>query len=188
MTQQGSAFLSDPSRSLVQQWDSDAVFQDLKSPDQQEIMGNAISFPRGIGVSDRLEPKELQGHYVPGRGTLIYWCGGQAPPINYYRVLAAHRFLISGKLPTGRKVDILLIYTLFLPRGKVRPADKLQPKAATILPLVGVARSKQDPINRGHSAQCWYRPPPARAKVDMCETQILQFKTWCYHSFALAPA
>ena len=54
-------------------------------------------------------------------------------------------------------------YTLFLPRGKVRPADKLQLKAAIILPLVGLARSKQDPVNRGHGAQYLYRPPPAGA-------------------------
>ena len=54
-------------------------------------------------------------------------------------------------------------YTLFVPRGKVRPADKLELKAATILPLVGLARSKQDPINRGHGAQYLYRPPPAGA-------------------------
>ena len=51
-------------------------------------------------------------------------------------------------------------YTLSLPRGKVRPADKLQLKAAIILPLVGLARSNQDPINRGHGAQYLYRPPP----------------------------
>ena len=44
-------------------------------------------------------------------------------------------------------------YTLFLPRGKVRPADKLQLKAAILIPLVGLARSKQDPINRGHGAR-----------------------------------
>ncbi len=55
-------------------------------------------------------------------------------------------------------------YTLFLPRGKVRPADRLQLKAATILPLVGLARSKQDPIDRGHGAQYLYRPPPAGAR------------------------
>ena len=42
----------------------------------------------------------------------------------------------------------------------MRPADKLQLKAATILPLVGLARSKQDPINRGRGAQYLYRPPP----------------------------
>ncbi len=54
-------------------------------------------------------------------------------------------------------------YTLFLPKGKVRPADCLQLKAATILPLVRLARSKQDPINRGHGAQYLYRPLPAGA-------------------------
>ena len=48
-------------------------------------------------------------------------------------------------------------------RGKVCPADKLQVKAAKCLPLVGLARSKQDPINRGHGAQYLYRPPPAGA-------------------------
>ncbi len=54
-------------------------------------------------------------------------------------------------------------YMLFLPKGKVRPADKLQMKAATILPLAGLARSKQDAMNRGHGAQYLYRPPPAKA-------------------------
>ena len=53
--------------------------------------------------------------------------------------------------------------TPFLPRGKVRPADKLQFKASIFLPLVGLARSKQDPINRKHGAQHLYRPPPAGA-------------------------
>ncbi len=50
--------------------------------------------------------------------------------------------------PFGYQVSLLvelLLYMLFLPRGKVRPADKLQLKAAIILPLYGVARSKQDP-------------------------------------------
>ncbi len=36
-------------------------------------------------------------------------------------------------------------------------------KAATILPLVGLDRSRQDPINRGHGAQLLHRPPPAGA-------------------------
>ncbi len=43
-------------------------------------------------------------------------------------------------------------------------ADKLHVKAAKFLPLVGLARSKQDPINRGHGAQDLYRPPPAGAR------------------------
>ena len=35
--------------------------------------------------------------------------------------------------------------------------------AAKILPLVGLARSKQDTINRGYGAQYLYCPPPAKA-------------------------
>ena len=44
-------------------------------------------------------------------------------------------------------------YTPFLPKGKVRPANKLQLKAAHSPTPVGIPRSKQDPINRGHGAQ-----------------------------------
>ncbi len=40
----------------------------------------------------------------------------------------------------------------------VRPADKLQLKAATILPLVGLARSKLDPSKHGHRAQHYTAP------------------------------
>ena len=58
---------------------------------------------------------------------------------------------------------LLLLHAIPAKRGKVRPADKLQVKAAKFLPLVGLARSKQDPINRGHGAQYLYRPPPAGA-------------------------
>ena len=46
----------------------------------------------------------------------------------------------------------------------MRLTDKLQVKAqqaAKCLPLVGLAKSKQDPINRGHGAQYLNRPPPA---------------------------
>ena len=43
----------------------------------------------------------------------------------------------------------------------MRLADKLQVKAAKCLPLVGLAKSKQDPINRGHGAQYLNCPPPA---------------------------
>ncbi len=58
---------------------------------------------------------------------------------------------------------IVILKAYFLARGKVRPAGKLQLKAAAILPLLGLARFKQDPINRGHGAQYLCRPPPARA-------------------------
>ncbi len=60
-------------------------------------------------------------------------------------------------------------YTLFLPRGKARPADKLQLKAAIIF------RSKQDPINRGHGAQYLYRPPPAGANATAKMISFAQF-------------
>ena len=38
-------------------------------------------------------------------------------------------------------------------------------KAAKILPLVGLASSKQDPINPGHVAQYLYRPPPIQGPM-----------------------
>ncbi len=44
----------------------------------------------------------------------------------------------------------------FPARARGRPADKLHSQAANILPLDGLATSKQDPINRGHGAQ-WLR-------------------------------
>ena len=47
-------------------------------------------------------------------------------------------------------LSIIILRALNAKIGKVRPADKLQVKAAEFLPLVGLAGSKQDPINRGH--------------------------------------
>ena len=52
-------------------------------------------------------------------------------------------------------------YTPTCQKRQGAPADKLHIKAAKILPLVGLARSKQDPINRGHGAQSLFRHPPA---------------------------
>ncbi len=56
----------------------------------------------------------------------------------------------------------------------MRPADKLQLKAAIILPLVGLARSKQDPVNRGHGAQYmgprWPGPIPLMLWDDINRT------------------
>ena len=46
----------------------------------------------------------------------------------------------------------------------MRPADKLQVKAGKIPLFVCLSRSKQDPINRGHGAQCLNRPSPAGAE------------------------
>ena len=53
------------------------------------------------------------------------------------------------------------------------PADKLQVKAAKILPLVGLARSKQDPINREHGAQYLCRPPPDGSRCT--PVQVIAF-------------
>ena len=56
----------------------------------------------------------------------------------------------------------LLLHAFPAKKDKVR-LQQAATKAVTILPFDGVARSKQDPINRGHGAQYLYRPPPAGA-------------------------
>ena len=58
----------------------------------------------------------------------------------------------------GRNTDrnigcIIIVIIRFSCRRQGASADKLRVKAAKFLPLVGLARSKQDPINRGHGAQ-----------------------------------
>jgi hypothetical protein len=45
------------------------------------------------------------------------------------------------------------------------PRAKLHVKAGKVLPLVGLARSKQDPVTCGCGAQYLYRPPPAGVKI-----------------------
>ncbi len=56
-------------------------------------------------------------------------------------------------------------YTLFLPEARC-VCRQAAVKAAKILPLDALARSKQDPINRGHGGQYLYHPPPAGAKRE----------------------
>ena len=56
-----------------------------------------------------------------------------------------------------------------LPRGEVHLQTSCS-EDCTILPLVGHARSKQDPINRGHGAQYLYRPPAAGANIAKLKT------------------
>ncbi len=53
-----------------------------------------------------------------------------------------------------------LYCSLFLPEAG--SADKLHVKAAIILPLDGLARFKQDPIDLGRGAQNLYRPFASR--------------------------
>ena len=80
-------------------------------------------------------------------------------------------FLQPPQQASAILILLLLIHAIPAQRGKVRPADKLQVEAAKCLPLVGLARSKQDPINRGHGAQYLYRPPTSQSLYNM-EPQI----------------
>ena len=76
-------------------------------------------------------------------------------------------------------IIIIIIITRFSCRRQLQgaSADKLHVKAAKFLPLVGLARSKQDPINRGHGAQYLYRRPPAGAKPAVQYTNIIMFSS-----------
>lgn len=53
--------------------------------------------------------------------------------------------------------------TLSEVRGMVRLQTKLHVKATKMLPPVGLARSEQGPVSRGHGAQYLHPPPPAGA-------------------------
>ncbi len=66
--------------------------------------------------------------------------------------------LFGLRFPAHPHLDIIII------TRQGASADKLHVKAANTLPLDGVARPKQDPINRGLGAQYSYGPPPAGAK------------------------
>ncbi len=69
----------------------------------------------------------------------------------------AKKVRVIAQLPAAmQSLSCHYHYAIFLPEGKMRPADKLQLKAATILPLDGPARSNHGPINRGHGAQYLY--------------------------------
>jgi hypothetical protein len=61
--------------------------------------------------------------------------------------------------------ELIFFLHAFPVKRQVASTDKLHVKAATFLSLVRLARSKQDPINRGHRAQCQHCPPPARAQT-----------------------
>ncbi len=65
--------------------------------------------------------------YSPGPAGLVSWESGRSE--------TCKQTLIS--LNNIKKSNVIIIITgFYLPRGKVRPADKLQLKAATILPLL----------------------------------------------------
>ena len=88
---------------------------------------------------------------------------------------------IIGHAQYGLSI-VYYYHMLFLPKGKVRPADKLQLRAAKILPLVGLARSKQNANNCGHSAQ-YYTAPRQPEDISMkcikCHS-LPQFHLQCH--------
>ncbi len=86
-----------------------------------------------------------------------------------------------------------LIHIVFFAKRQGASADKLQSKAARILPLDRLAKYKQDPFHRGHGAGCWcqgfsissrrrtlYRPPPAGiGRISMNAAGNLRNRTVC---------
>ncbi len=83
--------------------------------------------------------------------------GGAVDEVSFLGAAAAHFHLLI--------LVLILILTRFPCRRQGASADKLHLKAAKFLFLVGLARSKQDPINSGHGAQYMYRPPLAGANL-----------------------
>jgi hypothetical protein len=77
---------------------------------------------------------------------------------------AAHRLI--QRPATHNILLLIIIITCFscLEARCVRRQAAV--KAAKILPLVGLASSKRDPIDSGHGAQYLYAPPPAGANYS----------------------
>ena len=65
---------------------------------------------------------------------------------------------ISASQPIKSLLNITVLFLhAFTARRHGAFADKLQIELANFLPLVGLARSKQDPVNNGHGAQYSHR-------------------------------
>ena len=96
---------------------------------------------------------------LPAQGLGRYQLLPRPRPLGPVDAPRGHRYVSNS--PVLSLSLLLLLHAIPAKRGKVPPADKLQVNAVKCLPLVRLARSKQDPINRGHGAQYLYRPPPA---------------------------
>ncbi len=125
------------------------------------------------------KPEMIVGSRAPSRG-----CSSVRPWMRSSTSSSNLQHLSWSSLRRSVNSQLSLSISLldaFLPKGKVRPADKLQGKAARILPLVGLARSKQDLINLEHGAQYLYRPPPSGPlnARDSCEAQKVHASTYC---------
>ena len=87
---------------------------------------------------------------------------GAAPPKPSAAQVRAHGI-------TNPVLDLftaLVSRTLFLPRGKVRPQTSCMQRLPQSYALLVPARCKQDPVNRGHDAQHFHRPPPLWDLLD----------------------
>ena len=115
--------------------------------------GNGIGKSNGEGTHYERSDSDSQKQ---GGG-----CVGLKGHYSVRRVALAALGLLAHILQTSTDSSVILILTPFSCRRQGASADKLHVKAAKFLPLVGLARSKQDPINHKHGAQCFHRPPPA---------------------------
>ncbi len=59
----------------------------------------------------------------------------------------------------------------------VRPADNVQLKAATSLPLVGLARSKQNPIQKWAWCSVFMPPPASQGQCRISTRKEVDIKT-----------
>lgn len=76
-----------------------------------------------------------------------------------------------------RGIVLLLSLHTFSARGKVRTQTSCNSMAAKILPVIRLARSKQDPIGRGHQSRCNHFVPPTASvakKVNFLYTGVWQ--------------
>lgn len=87
-----------------------------------------------------------------------------------------HTVMQATSIFSEYRCDISLLSHAFPAKRQGASAKKLQLKAADILPLDGLARFKQDPINRGYCAQ--NRPPPAVALLHCIHDYSMHGRSW----------
>ena len=87
-----------------------------------------------------------------------------------------HTVMQATSIFSEYRCDISLLSHAFPAKRQGASAKMLQLKAADILPLDGLARFKQDPINRGYGAQ--NRPPPAVALLHCIYDYSMHGRSW----------
>ncbi len=110
------------------------------------------------------------------------WCAGAILSVGLMRRLNRTQFescvlsLKSTGTPQARHTMLFLTATLqwLQHEAAVQIKVPLFAMASTILPVVGLARSKQDPMNRGHGARYLYRPRQPGPAVAALTAACLQ--------------